>query len=125
MRFRIPSETVQKLSKAVKSTRKTAGSFIGPVIRVIKKHPVEVTAGVVGTGIVVDDLRQRREKHNLEKIMLKTKKVLKKHEAEIRILSAEAEKAKSLEIINEQLFDAITTQKEESDEKENKDRATD
>lgn len=57
--------------------------------------------------------------------MLKTKEVLKKHEVEIRTLSAVAEKAKSLEIINEQLCDVIRTQREESDEEKNKDKTTD
>lgn len=125
MRLKISSETVKNLGKSLTPAIKKASSYIEPVIRVIKKHPIEVAAGVVGTGLVVDDLRQRSEKHNLEKNMLKTKEVLKKHEVEIRTLSAVAEKAKSLEIINEQLCDVIRTQREESDEEKNKDKTTD
>lgn len=125
VRLKFSSETVKNLGKSLTPAIKKASSYIELVIRVIKKHPIEVAAGVVGTGLVVDDLRQRSEKHNLEKNMLKTKEVLKKHEVEIRTLSAVAEKAKSLEIINEQLCDVIRTQREESDEEKNKDKTTD
>lgn len=81
-------------SKALTLVLKQAGTYVEPVIRIIKKHPVEVTVGVVGTGFVTDDLRQIHRNR-------KTMEVLKKHEAGIQILKVEADKAENLEIINE------------------------
>lgn len=110
---------------------KEVGPYVEPVIQVIKKHPVEVTAGVVGTGLAADNLHQRHQnsvlKKNMEDHEQKTKEALKKHEAKMQALEVEADKAKKLEIINEQLCEAIKVQKEETDdsEKENTDRTAD
>lgn len=84
---------------------KKAGTYVEPVIRIIKKHPVEVTAGVVGTGFVTDDLHQIHRnsvlKKNMEDRNRKTMEDLKKHEAGIQTLKVEADKAENLKIINE------------------------
>lgn len=135
MRLKISGKTVQALamdfSKTLTPVLKKAGTYVEPVIRVIKKHPVEVTACVVGTGLVADDLHQRHQNSVLKKSIedrdRKTMEVLKKHESEIQILRGEADKAQNLEIINEQLCNVIRTQKEDADEKEkeNTDSAAD
>lgn len=135
MGLKISGKTVQALavdlSKAVIPVIKKAGFYVKPLIQVIKKHPVEVTACVVGTGLFADDLHQRHQNNVLKKNMedrdRKTKEALKKHEVEMQALKVEADKAQNLVNINKQLCEMIKAQKEETDdaEKENTDRTAD
>lgn len=135
MKLKISGKTVQTLavnfSKALTPAFKKAGTYVKPLFQVIKKHPVETTVCVVGTGLVADDLHQRHQnsvlKKNIEDRDKKTMEVLKKHESEIQILRDEADKVQNLEIINKQLCNVIRAQKEDAvdEEEKNTDRTAD
>ncbi len=78
---------------------------------------------------VVDDIHQ----HHANKILkietaereATTLNALQKHEAEIQTLKVQAEKAEDLEIINEQLCNAIKKRREKSDGEAFEDETTD
>ena len=126
MGMKISGKTVQvaamNLTKELSPAFKKAGTYVEPVVQAIKKHPVEVTAGVIGTGLVADDLHQRHRnsvlKRNIVERERKTREVLKKHEAELQVKKVEADKTEDLIIINKQLCDAIRALKEKADDKE-------
>lgn len=126
MRIKISGKTVQsfarmisknapdllsKASKTITPVLKNAGSYAKTVVDFIKRNPGKVTAGVIGTGVVVDDIHQhyinKVQRDGFAKREAETTSALRKHEAEIQSLKVKADKVEDLEIINEQLCQVV------------------
>ncbi len=139
MQIKISKDSIQLAVKTVLQTKVMSGvrEFATPVIMkagthiksaadVVAKNPGKTFLGVLGVGVAADDIHQRHSNKVLKKKSVEresdTQKVLQKHEAEIQELKVQAEKAENLEIINEQLCNAIKeTRKDEPDEEVHED----
>jgi len=145
VRIKIPKNSIQLVTKAVSQNAPKvmskvsevatpvimkAGTHIKPVADVIAKNPGKTLIGVLGIGVAADDIHQRHSnkvlKKKSEEREMETKRALQKHEAEIQELKVQADKVENLEIINEQLCNAIKeTRKGEPDEEVYEDGTTD
>lgn len=122
-------KALNRISEATIPAIKNAGTYIKPAVDAVKQNPGGTILGIFSTIAVVDDVHQ----HHANKILMtktaereaETQNALQKHEAEIQVLKAQAEKAENLEIINEQLCNAIKKKKDESDEEVFEDETTD
>lgn len=80
---------------------------VTPAIKAVKNHPTEFLAGALSGAIVIDDLHQRRERKKegmaSEKHNTQVSETIRKQDAEIQTLKAEAKEAHKLKDLNKQL----------------------
>lgn len=122
-------KVLSKISETATPAIKNAGTYIKPAVDAMKQNPGKTVLGIFGTLAVADDIHQHRANKILKaetaEREVETLNVLQKHEAEIQTLKVQAEKAENLEIINEQLCNAIKKRREEPDGEAFEDETTD
>ncbi len=125
-KVKLPKQLIDKVIQKVPEYKKeigegvlilldAAGNKLAPVGKTIKDHWPKFLAFGVGGAVVVDDIHQRskckQEQNRHAEQEMRTADSIRKQNSEINVLKKEADRAATLEVLNEQLCDALRESK--------------